>query len=342
MNRRAVFRADASQKLGGGHIIRCLALAEALVADGWSCDFMVRPLTCEAVPSLSASKHRAFELTGPDAAEAEEMGSHGKADLVVFDHYGRGATFERASRTWARIILAIDDLADREHDVDALLDQTYGRETQDYVALVPKSCRLMLGPSFALLRPQFAAGRQRALARSRRSLEKILVCMGNSDPHDLTSRAARAVMASGLDVSVDVVLGGNSSSRTRVESALKGHARFALHIDTPRIAELMANADLSIGSCGVIAWERCTMALPCIGVIAAHNQRTIAANLSAAGALHLMGDWITFDEAAVAAVLGDFAHKPEKLAAMSRKAANICDGQGSARASAVLSSLYEH
>lgn len=323
-----MFRADASQTLGGGHIVRCLALADSLAANGWSCDFMVRPLTREAVPSLSASKHGVFELTGSEAAEPDEMRSHGDADLIVVDHYGRGAKFERMCRAWSHTVLVIDDLANREHDADVLLDQTYGRETKDYATLIPKNCRLMLGSSFALLRPQFAQSRQQALARNRGSLKKILVCMGNSDPHDLTSRAVRAIVASGLDVSVDVVLGGDSPNRATVEGALKGHARFALHLDTPRMAELMADADLSIGSCGVIAWERCTLALPCIAVITADNQRTIAKKLASAGAIDLIGDRSIFYESPVVVALRRFATYPTELATMSRKAAAICDGQG--------------
>lgn len=339
MARRAVFRTDASATIGGGHVARCLALADALASKDWSCRFAVNQQTMAAMPALAASRHDCIRLTGGGLDDAAEIkpSIEGTIDLLIVDHYQRDVRFESACRSWAGHILVIDDLANRRHDADFLLDQTLGREEVDYVSLVPPGCRMLLGPHFALLRPQFARARADALDRRDGGLRRILICMGNSDPHDMTTVALRGIAQSGVTAAIDIVLGSISSNRESVAAEIaefKGD--ICLHIDVQDMATLMAAADLAIGSSGVIAWERCAVGLPTIAIITADNQRMIAANLSAAGAVQLAGDWKEASAEAISGVVAAVARRPELLTEMSRKAAAVCDGNGLDRATSTI------
>jgi UDP-2,4-diacetamido-2,4,6-trideoxy-beta-L-altropyranose hydrolase len=342
MPRQAVFRADASAAIGGGHVMRCLALADHLAEIGWSCGFAVRPETLAAVSALAASRHDILPLSRRESDEADEIRLYTlqRIELLIVDHYQRDAKFESACRPWARRILAIDDLADRIHDADLLLDQTLGRHPTEYASCVPAGCRMLLGPMYALLRPQFARQHPCALARRHDGLRRVLICMGNSDPHDVTSTALRAVGMSGINITGDVVLGSISPNLAAVENEIARYkGKIRLHVDAPNMADLMLKADVSIGSSGFIAWERCSMGLPTIAVVVAANQRTIAANLAAVGAIRLVGDVADCSDEKISAALADFARRPELLSEMSRKAAAICDGGGVERTVSAIDSI---
>ncbi|MGD9924458.1 MAG: hypothetical protein AB7V13_23890, partial [Pseudorhodoplanes sp.] len=122
----AVFRADASPAIGGGHIQRCLTLADAFTNEGWSCSFAFRDGTLEAVPALKAGSHGLLPLSGPIDDEPSEI-QHGlgtNCDLLIVDHYERSASFETRCRDFADWILVLDDQPRRRHDADILLDAT--------------------------------------------------------------------------------------------------------------------------------------------------------------------------------------------------------------------------
>jgi UDP-2,4-diacetamido-2,4,6-trideoxy-beta-L-altropyranose hydrolase len=327
---RAVFRADAAQALGAGHIYRCLALANGLAEAGWTCTFAVGPETRTAAPVLFQSGHQVIP------AEALE----GSADLLVVDHYGLDHEFENRCRRWAKRILAIDDLADRRHDCDLLVDQTLGRATADYDGLVSAGCVALLGPRYALLRPTFGEARAHALSRRDGGMRRILISVGGTDPRDMTSRALRAIVGCGFAGNIDVVLGGSSPNRETVAalvSACEGRAR--LHLDTPHMAALMTEADLAIGACGTSSWERCVLGLPTVGLVTADNQEMISAELSAVGAVMSVGGWNEAFEARIGAAVEHLSNSPEDLRRMSEAAAAVCDGGGVARVIAAVSCL---
>lgn len=328
--KRAVFRFDAGPTLGAGHAARCLTLADGLAAAGWDIAFAVGPGTVEVAPALKGRVCHA--LAAAPAEEAAEMGSRvGPCDLLVVDHYGRDAEFERACRAFAKRVLVIDDLADRPHDCDWLLDPTLGRQAANYAPLMPKGCRLLLGPDHALLDPRFAMLRPESLSRRRRlkGPVRLLVSFGGTDPHDLSARALDAAARASLPVSIDVVLGTGASGAETVRAAaarLGGRAMVAVGVtDMPA---RMAAADLALGAAGGTSWERCCLGLPALVVIVADNQRLIAAALAEAGAAEVLGDHADVDAAAIAAALSRLCADPARLAAMSARAAAVCDGLG--------------
>ena len=190
-----MFRADASREIGGGHVMRCLTLAEALAEQGWHVGFAVNAQALSTVPSLAGTVAEILVLGEDDETAAMRERWPDGVVLLVVDHYGRDIAFEQRCRPWAAAILAIDDLADKQHRVDVLVDQTHGRAESDYRTLTGPNCRLLLGARFALLRPQFRAYRRRALARreSTAPARRLLVSFGATDSTGATMLTLQAV-----------------------------------------------------------------------------------------------------------------------------------------------------
>lgn len=333
---RIVFRADASREMGSGHIMRCLTLADSLAAMGARCSFAVSPGSQETVPALAEAGYDLIKLEVAAADEAEELRQHRPhgVDWLVVDHYGRDRTFEAACRPWARGIMVLDDLADRSHDCDLLLDQTLGRTTGDYGGLLPPACRKLMGTRYALLRPEFRKlrqGRSRPAASSRSPL-RLLVTLGGTDPDNLTGVCIDAIGRSGIRANVDVVASQGFSSlpelRRRIES-LAGHT---LHVSPASMGNLMASADLAIGAAGTTSWERCCLGLPTVMLVLADNQRENAKQLSAVGAAAVVDDQDGGLAEAISAQLRQLDRDRAALQDMSLKASAVCDGQGALRA----------
>lgn len=333
---QVVFRADASPVIGGGHIVRCLALADALAAAGWRCTFAVGPETLKTIPALAASGHERLTVNhvGENTPASLARRFPDGVELLVVDHYGCGDAFESACRTWARRILAIDDLADRAHDCDLLLDQTLGRREDEYRSMVPAACQLLLGPKFALLRPQFAAGRRLSAGSQGRTgpLRRVLVSLGASDPCGLSAVAARGLQATGLDIEIDIVLAPDEPRRGALEDLAAASAvRIDLHAGVSDMAALMVRSDLAIGAAGVSSWERCCLGLASLVVVTAENQVGIAAALERAGAIRLLGRGDSVTSEIVAEAVLALANNADSRAQMSARAAAICDGLGAKR-----------
>lgn len=336
-SRHAVFRCDAAPEMGGGHAVRCMALAGALGDAGWRATFAGIRKTVETVPAIAQSGYGWWELSGPPESEPSALRSRapGGCDALIVDHYGRDSDFESSCRGWAARIIAIEDIPGRAHDCDLLLDPTPGRAANDYAGLVPAGCQLLLGPNFALLRRQFAVAREAALGRRKesRDLSRLFVSFGATDPTNLTSVVLEGIAASGLACIVDVVVGSAAKhieSVRALANAMDGRVR--LHVDVPGMAELMAAADLAVGAAGTTSYERCCLGLPSLIVIAADNQKQIAAALVNAGAAVSLGEGQALRPAHVARALQELARDPLRRARLSQNAWAVCDGRGASRA----------
>ena len=331
----AVFRADASPAIGGGHIMRCLTLANTLRASGWRCDFAVRQPSMECIPALSQSGHQTTTLDGDTEAEPALMKQYWPQgiDCLIADHYGRDEAFESGCRSWARRIVAIDDLADRRHDCDNLLDQTLGRAATDYAPLVPESCAILTGPRYALLRPEFAAARPASLARrGGGGVGRILVGLGATDPDNATEEVLRGIVLSGLPVTVDVMIGPAATHLERLRRFVEEMPLTCeLHVGTAEVAGLMERADVAIGAAGTTSWERCCLGLPSLLVVTATNQEKIAAALQKAGAARIVAPLGGLSAQLIAAALVDLTAKPNSLGRMAECAAEVTDGRGAER-----------
>lgn len=331
---RAVFRFDASPALGAGHAMRCLTLAEELAAQGWRCCGMTNSEAVETVPAL---RNNPALLLDPGSGDAV-----GRTDWLVVDHYGLDARWEKSCRSWAERILVIDDLADRAHDCDILVDQTFGRHTEDYVRLVPQHCEILTGCDYALLKPAFVSARSDSLARrsTASGLRHLFVGLGATDPDNHTAEALKGIAASGLTVTVDAVLGSRAPHLDAVRAQIAAMTQaVSLHIDTTEMPRLMARADLAIGAAGTSTWERCCLGLPSLMMVIADNQRLIAENVAAAGAARLIVPPRDTMAGQIAAALRELADDRAALEILSSRAATLCDGLGVRRVAAALSKI---
>lgn len=349
------FRADASLEIGTGHVMRCLTLAEALRQQGATCRFLSRshagnridtirargfevaelPVTGHGAPAFAVTRHDGWLGSDwrTDAHQTAAALGGGQVDWLIVDHYALEMHWESALRPRARHILAIDDLADRRHDCDLLLDQNLGRVASHYAALVPEGCRVLAGPQFALLRPQFAALRAASLARrDRPTLEHLLISMGGVDAGNATGAVLDALrqcrLPAGLDISV--VMGGAAPGLAAVREAAAGlpwHTEVL--VDVEDMAALMASSDLAIGAAGSTAWERCCLGLPSLLIVLADNQLPGARALHASGAVHLIGEVPEISSTLPEAMR--HCSDPARLAAISAAAARVTDGAGAAR-----------
>ncbi|MBN2761228.1 MAG: UDP-2,4-diacetamido-2,4,6-trideoxy-beta-L-altropyranose hydrolase [Rhodobacteraceae bacterium] len=357
---RVAFRADASRQIGTGHVMRCLTLARGLRAMGARCHFICRALDGHfgarieaegfAVSLLPTPKGEAPQ--GPpdhaewagvdwatDARDTRAVLDAERPDWLVLDHYAFDARWQQAVWFHGTKLMVLDDLADRPHACDLLLDQSLGRKVADYDGLVPDACRRLIGPAYALLRPEFTQTRAAALAaQSGRPLAHILISMGGVDAEDATSAILRALGKAKLPaaLSITIVLGDKAPALAQVQSLAKAFPRpTEVVVDVSDMAARMARADLAIGAGGATAWERCALGLPTIIVPIAANQEEVTAALVAAGAaLRVDGPRSAgFPERLSQAV----AQAQDQLAGLREKAAQLCDGDGLWRVLAALS-----
>lgn len=330
MLRTVFFRTEASLDIGAGHVMRCLALANALKEGGWQCHFLTSKETIETVPSLSTSKHSVHDTKNPLRS----------TDLLIVDHYGLDAKYETLSRQWAKNILVIDDLANRTHDCDFLLDQTYGRAPKDYGGLVPAKCQIFAGVQYSLLRKEFAKMRPKALKKHQNTatpIKNILVSLGQTNVHNVTTNVLQDIKAYDINaLSIDVILGASAYNIEEVEQLIlqinkeKNHTA-TLHLNVSNIENFMFNADIAIGAAGSTSWERCCLGLPTLSIVLTDNQKMIADELAKAGAIINLGDYNQLQASTISQNLAELQDNSKKRYNLSTNAAKICDGEGMQR-----------
>jgi len=331
MNRAAplaVFRADAGVTIGWGHVMRCAALAYALRDSGWRCVWATQSDNAAMTARLAAHFDDFMDL-GPDQGELRQMQARWPdgCRLLVVDHYQRDAAYASSCRGWAESILAIDDLAERAHDCDLLLDMAPHCDEIKYRARVPDDAALLLGPAYALLRPEFATTRRRILPRRYDgAARRILLALGATNPNGILDMVLDVIEQASVDLAPDLVLAWNTPDKDRL-AARVARAGGQIHIDVDNMAELMAAADLAVGAGGMSSWERCTLGLPTLLLVIADNQWANAEALSASGAAQL----VTADTASLVGAINALAGDGDALKRMSQAASRLSDGLGAVR-----------
>jgi UDP-2,4-diacetamido-2,4,6-trideoxy-beta-L-altropyranose hydrolase len=246
------------------------------------------------------------------------------ADWLVVDHYALDGVWENRVRNLALSVLVIDDIANRPHDCQILLDQNLNRSPEErYRSLVPQHCHPLLGPQYALLRKEFIDAASDPRRRSG-NISRILIFFGGTDASGETLKACRAVAAAIRDdVTVDVVAGAANPRRQDIASFCRTDVRFHYHFQITNMAELMRDADLAIGAGGTTAWERTFLELPTMTVAVAANQLDGSEALAARGAIRYLDTPDTVTEEQIRATLRELLTHPETLHAMGQKCREI-------------------
>jgi UDP-2,4-diacetamido-2,4,6-trideoxy-beta-L-altropyranose hydrolase len=349
-----LFRCDASLAIGSGHVMRCLTLANALRKEGARCRFVCReypgnlinkicaadfpvvglPVEGGLIPSpersMGSPKHAAWLGADwqTDAAQTFEAFPDENFDWLVVDHYGIESRWENTFRGSCENILVIDDLADRKHDCDILLDQNLVAEMDKrYAGLVPEDCTKLLGPKYALLQPEYAELREKAKPREG-PIKRILVYFGGADQDNLTGTTVEAILSVGyLNLFADVVINPESPYAESVRHLVKNKQNFRLYENVPSLAFLMLEADLCIGASGATTWERCCLGLPALVVTLAENQLQVAMKLHAKGAIKWIGDINSLNKNSLIEKIEN-ALVSISLKDMSKTSYNITEGNG--------------
>ena len=353
------FRVDASIDIGSGHVMRCLTLAEALKEQGAACFFICRahsghfidyirgkgftvfPLECvDALSSPDLSKDNQNALSHADwlgsswQADADETRIYlekVKPDWLIVDHYALDQQWELTLKPRYQKLAVIDDLADREHVCDLLLDQTLGRKESDYKDLVPDKCTLLLGAKYALLRPEFLQWRDYSLRRRvSPKLDKLLITLGGVDKDDATGQILRALCQSHLpkDCEITVVMGATALHLKNVQALAKTLPwQIEIKVNVSNMAELMSNADLAIGAAGSTSWERCCLGLPTLMVVLAENQRVAASYLELAQAALNFDSGLNLTKD-LRKLLSKLINDQSEIKKLSENASRITSGRG--------------
>lgn len=334
--KKVVFRVDSSTQIGSGHLMRCLTLAAQMKKQhGTEIHFICRDLEGNLTSLVEQERHilhvlprvsvevgltgYAAWLAVPMMVDAEETREILKriapAERLVVDHYGLDREWEQHLRPLVKEIFVIDDLANRSHDCDILLDQNFYRNREKrYLDLVPKTCRLLLGPQYALLRQEFYQA-QANLRQRDGKLRRILLFYGGSDRTRETEKAIAALLKLRLfAVQVDVVVGGSNARSEIVRALCEKQQGFQYHFQGTNMAELMARADLSLGAGGTAMWERCFLGLPAIVTAIAENQLAICQDCAEAGLIRYLGRWDEVSPEDIAGAVAEFS-QAEKLRA---------------------------
>ncbi len=348
-----LFRADASAAIGTGHVMRCLTLADVLRDDGVNCRFACREISPPLEKHIAAAGYTVEILPQRlyDAGAKRDTGAHAEwlqaswqddaadtakiveecdIDRIFVDHYALDARWEEAIMAHGVRIAVIDDLADRRHNCDILVDQNFHDETlKRYGDLTPEGCHLLLGPRYALLRLEFCRAR-RTPRRFAGKAKRILVAFGGIDAANLTSLALDAlVQVTAPDGGVDVIIGGGHARQTELEARCRERG-WRFHVQTDRMAELMMEADVAVGAGGGMLWERAATGLPSIAIPVAENQREQVAAAARHGLLRAV-EPVGLSGPELSRHIADLAEDSVMRERMSKACLATVDGLGARR-----------
>lgn len=320
---KAVFRLDSSQLIGTGHLMRCLALAEGLRKKKFEIYFVCRDLSGHVAERISLMsfhllllpRNVEFERTAMDQPEYQQwLGTSQEEEyaqmlsvlkmlldvtVVVVDHYALDISWERVVKPHTKLLMVIDDLANRPHDCDILLDQNYyKRSASRYQEWVSPSCQMLLGPAFALLRSTMVLHREEPFIKKDPVIQSILIFMGGADRIGINLKIIKAIDQFYIEKFQGIkfcILIGNCSDLNAIEKIVKKKANFQLLTFTDPIEKLIKEHQLVIGGSGVSLLERCCLGVPSMVISIAENQVLIARD-GHGKFLHYFGDQSEFND----------------------------------------------
>jgi UDP-2,4-diacetamido-2,4,6-trideoxy-beta-L-altropyranose hydrolase len=356
----AAIRVDASITMGTGHVMRCLALADLLHTRGVRSHFISRAHPGNMIAAIRLRGFEVIELpAGPtdfrpvpqpdaplpvhagwlgcdwrgDAGETLRAVQTITPDLLVIDHYAIDMRWEKVLRPHVRQMMVVEDLADRKHECDFLLDQNWfgGQTANRYEGLIPEACVRMLGPGYALLKPEYSALRAVMPPRDG-EVRRVLVFLGGSDPADTTGKVLNALGRPDLvHLVVDVVQGVNHPNPQGLALKVAGRPATHLHRGLPTLAGWMARADLMISGGGSTTWERMCLGLPAVVISIADNQTATNEAMAAAGYIDFLGECSRVGADAIAGAVRRCMDAPQRLKRMSRMSQDLVPGTGAGR-----------
>lgn len=349
---KIVFRVDSSGLIGSGHFFRCKTLATELRKKGVDIHFVVRDLDGNLSSVLQEDAFRVSLLTAPeeltenngvknqysswltvsqrtDALETINVLDDLKYDWLIIDHYSLDIEWEMILKPYVKKILVIDDLQGKRHYCDLFLNQNFSLPGEDrFGSDLPEHAIKILGPSYALLRPEYREYRKKKRVRNNIT-KKIFVFMGGSDNVNATSLVLRVLsLPEFAHIELDLVIGASNTHKAEITDLAEMRGSTNIHLPRAHLADLMSGADLAIGGSGGTTWERCCLGLPSLSIGVSNDQGPIAEALDEAGIVCYLGMLkdVTISSLSkkISAVLSDSS----KLREMSNRSLELVDGLG--------------
>ena len=339
IDKKIIFiRVDSSTKVGYGHLIRCLALADTL-KKSFKINFICTNLNGNLISQICKKKFEVFRFNTKSQRinvkkDAEKTISiikkhRNKKSLLILDSYILSQEWENRVRPYVKRLIVIDDLMDRKHSCDLIIDQNLHTQMNSlYNKSVPKNCVKLLGPDYAILRNQFIAQRKYARIRSL-PIKNILVSFGGTDNENHTLHALTSLKKLNSDVNVNVVTGTGNIGKKIIKNFCKKNFNYNYFEQVENMAKLMQVADLCIGSSGTTTWERCCVGLPAIAIVASNDQKDIASAVSKNKCIINLGKIKKSDNVNYVRLMKNL--KNSELQNMSRNCMKLVDGKGAAR-----------
>ena len=352
-----VIRVDASLQMGSGHVVRCLTLAEGLRNRKFNVSFLSQRLPGHffaqfAARGFSVGSLPALEYDGcvperdsavphagwlgvdwqHDAGHAAEVLSavNRPADWLIVDHYALDKRWEDAMRPYANHIMVIDDLANRPHNCDLLLDQICTEDHLRYEGLLPSRCRKLFGSKFALLRPEFPAARAHPDFPAEFVDNNVAhVFFGTSDKAGHTMRFSRLLLEQFPSLHLKIAVGGSFAHQDRLaDMALQFGGRVAWQQGVTDMAAHMRDCSIAVGTPGMSTWERACMGLPAAHLTNAASQVDILLSLQESGFCELLGHVESITDEEFVTGMAHFLGDRTRLTRMRQMGIESVDGKG--------------
>lgn len=351
---KIVFRVDASAKIGTGHVMRCLSLARQLRSLGHDCQFIskthvgnlvqfiseagftVHPLVpnndswSKFIDDADGHSHWLGGSLKNDAKQTNAILEKIRPNWLIVDHYALDYKWEKIISNNTRFLMVIDDLADRRHHCDILLDQNWfnTETTSRYNSLVSPSCKLLLGPKYAMISPEYQEKRK-LMPKTTGDIRTVLVFLGGSDKHCVTSKVLQALNKPDLeDLRLNIVLGNCYPDPDFILAIADTSPNVKVYPTQPSLLNLMIRSDIMIGGGGMTTWERMCIGLPSIVVSIAENQKQTNKCLAKAGYINYLGDYSTVGKQDITSIILNLQKFPLKLMEQSRKMKALVRGDG--------------
>jgi UDP-2,4-diacetamido-2,4,6-trideoxy-beta-L-altropyranose hydrolase len=349
-SKKIFFRVDASYEIGTGHVMRCLTLANLFTKIGIDTMFICRDLPGNLNHLIVDRGYKLCILPYPTTIQQSKqfhnpyeawlevdwkidllqtvnmIKSDPSSSCLIIDHYSIDSKWENLfHRLTGKKIIVIDDLANRSHFCQIILDQNISNRNDRYDDLVPKSCVKFLGLPYVILREDFL-NEKINLRKRNGMISRILVFFGGSDPTNETFKTIQVLknpMYS--EIHIDIVVGDSNKNKEMIKSLCNEVPNFYYHCQINNMAELMVLADLSIGAGGTTTWERCYLGLPTLTIVTADNQIEIINLVNDKGAICNLGESSKVTQEKIEQKLNLFIKHPLKVKMISQRALDLMD-----------------
>lgn len=325
MSKNILFRCDASNLIGSGHVIRCRTLARQLKNINknkvvFLCrqqkgdfiqilkeEFEVIELEKISKKDFLVSKNKNIYESWLGCSQKEDAKNclatlkHKKYnfDWIILDHYGIDQKWQSEflngfSNNNKPKIMVIDDLANRSHEANIILNQNLIelKLKNPYQSLVPEYCINLLGPKYALLDSEYSKIHNNI--KERVDFKNVLIYFGAVDPKNFVEKSLRKLLEANIpDLCIDVVISSYSKNYKKIKKISEENNNVKIHISLPTLVDLISKADFSIGAAGSTTWERVCLKLPTLVIATAENQINLAKSLANKRLIYLIGDWNT-------------------------------------------------